>query len=203
MPESQAVTVRLPEPRTKGTMSVEAAIAARRSQRAYRSDPLTLAEAAQLLWSAQGITGPERQRTAPSAGALFPLELYLCVSRVEGLEPGTYRYRPRPHELVLVSPGDPRRELAAAALGQDCIRFSSCILLFAAVPERITVKYGQRGLRYIHMEAGHAAQNVYLQATALGLGTVVVGAFDDAQVSRIAHLAAGEEAVYMMPVGKR
>ncbi|MGD0200568.1 MAG: SagB/ThcOx family dehydrogenase [Bryobacteraceae bacterium] len=203
MPESQAVTVRLPAPRTKGTLSIEEAIAARRSQRAYRSDPLTLAEAAQLLWSAQGITGPERQRTAPSAGALFPLELYLCVSRVEGLEPGTYRYHPRPHELVLVSPGDKRRELAAAALDQDCIRFSSCILLFAAVPERITVKYGQRGLRYIHMEAGHAAENVYLQATALGLGTVVVGAFDDAQLARIAHLAAGEEAVYMMPVGKR
>jgi SagB-type dehydrogenase family enzyme len=186
MIEVQEKTVHLPAPREQGRMSLEEAIAARRSRRAYKSDPLKLNEAGQLLWAAQGITGPEQQRTAPSAGALYPLETYLAATRVEGLAPGVYKYRPEYHDLVLRMPGDRRRELTAAASDQDCVRFSACVIVFAAVYERTTAKYGSRGVSFVRMEAAHASQNVYLQAASLGLGTVAVGAFDEAEIRRIA-----------------
>jgi SagB-type dehydrogenase family enzyme len=192
----------LPAPATGENVSLEAAIARRRSRRAYRSDPLRLADVAQLLWAAQGVTGPEQQRTAPSAGALHPLALYLCATRVEGLEPGIYRYRSADHDLEPVCLGDKRRDLAAAAVWQDCIRFSACVLLFAADYSCTTAKYGERGIRYVHIEVGAAAENVLLEATALGLGTVIVGSFDDAQVAAIAHLPDKLAPIAMMPVGR-
>jgi SagB-type dehydrogenase family enzyme len=198
----QEKAVHLPAARGRGRMSLEEAIAARRSRRAYTSDPLKLSEVGQLLWAAQGITGPEQQRTAPSAGALYPLETYLAATRVEGLAPGVYKYRPASHDLVLTVPGDLRRELTAAASDQDCVRFSACVVMFAAVYERTTVKYGDHGVSFVRMEAAHASQNVYLQATSLGLGTVAVGKFDAGEVRRIAGLAEGEEPVYLMAVGK-
>lgn len=196
-------TVALPAAMLKGEVSLEEAIAARRSRRAYTSDPLTLAELGQLLWAAQGITGPEGQRTAPSAGALYPLELYVSASKVEGLAPGIYKYSPEGHDLTLRAIGDRRREWTAASKDQDCMRFSACAILFAADYGLTVSKYGDRGVRFVCMEVGHAAENVYLQATALGLGTCEVGAFEPAELRREAQLPKDEEPVCMLTVGRR
>jgi SagB-type dehydrogenase family enzyme len=198
----EPAAIALPEPRSKGTLPLEQAIGCRRSRRGYKSEPITLVEVSQLLWAAQGTTGPEDQRTAPSAGALYPLELYFSATRVEGLAPGIYKYRPETHDLVAVVEGDKRRELTAATQWQDCMRFSAAVLLFAAVYARTTVKYGERGIRYVHMETGSAVENVYLEATALGLGTVCVGSFDDAELAAVAHLPEGEDPICMMPIGR-
>ena len=178
----------LPLPRLKGEMSVEEAISRRRSVREYTDEPLSLEEVAQLLWSAQGITEPNREfRAAPSAGATYPLILYLVVREggVKGLRAGIYRYDTLRHSLKIVKEGDYSSELSTAALGQPWVREAPVNIVFTAVYERTTIRYGERGIRYVHMEVGHAAQNVYLQATAMKLGTVVVGAFRDEEVLRI------------------
>jgi len=202
MLEVQEQTIQLPAPKLKGRMSLEEAIAARRSRRAYRADPVKLAEAGQLLWAAQGITDPEEQkRAAPSAAALYPLETYLVATKVDGLAPGVYKYRPEEHDLVLQTGGNLRRELAAS-IGQDCVRFSACVLVFAGVYERSTMRFGERGIRYVHMEAAHAAENAQLQATALHLGSVMIGSFKEHEIHRILGLPEGEEPVYLMAVGK-
>jgi len=194
--------IQLPEPRYESETSVEEALAQRRSIRAYSGDNLTLEAVSQLLWAAQGITAPWGGRTAPSAGALYPLELYAVVGDVEGLDRGVYRYIPQGHELVKVRDGDLRAELAAAALGQSSVRDAAIDLVFTAVYERTTAKYQERGIRYVHMEAGHAAQNVYLQAVSLNLGTVTIGAFSDTEVKQIMHIEEQEDPLYIMPVGK-
>lgn len=201
MPAIQQQTIALPQPRRKGKMSIEEAIRARRSRRAYSSQPVSLADAGQLLWAAQGITGPEKQRTAPSAGALYPLELYLSAARVEGLAPGIYKYDPEEHQLIPHVAGERRRELTAAANDQDCMRFSAWALLFAAVRERTEAKYEGRAPRFICIETGHAVANVYLQAAALGLGTCIVGAFDPDAAARVAELPPEEEIVCLMTAG--
>jgi SagB-type dehydrogenase family enzyme len=194
--------VALPPASPTGSVSVEQALRARRSIREFRSAPLTLTEVAQLLWAAQGITDAEGHRTAPSAGAMYPLELYLAAAQVEGLPPGVYRYLPREHALEPVREGDIRTPLMAAALNQACVGAGPALLIFTAVYERTTGRYGDRGVRYVHMDVGHAGQNVHLQAVALGLGTVVVGAFDDDAVRRIIGAPANEEPLYIMPVGR-
>jgi SagB-type dehydrogenase family enzyme len=202
MLEVQEQTIQLPAPKLKGRMSLEEAIASRRSRRAYRADPVKLAEAGQLLWAAQGITDPEEgKRAAPSAAALYPLEVYLVATKVDGLAPGVYKYRPEEHDLVLHTAGNLRRELAVS-IDQDCVRFSACVLVFAGVYERVTAKFGERGVCFVHMEAAHAAQNVQLQATALQLGSVMVGAFKKDSVRRILNLPDDEEPVYLMAFGK-
>jgi SagB-type dehydrogenase family enzyme len=196
-------TIRLPAPRPDGDMSVERALFTRRSIRDYKEVPLTLAEVAQILWAAQGITDlREGFRTAPSAGATYPLELYLVAGNVQGVRAGVYRYVPLRHEIVRVRDGDVRGPLAAAALGQAWIARGATVVVIAAAYERTTRRYGERGIRYVHMEAGHAGQNVYLQAVALRLGTVVVGAFDDDRVRRILQTPQGEHVLYLMPVGR-
>jgi len=192
----------LPPPRTDGPVSVEAALASRRSLRSYLSEPLSIEEVGQILWAAQGVTDGRGYRTAPSAGALYPLELYLVCGQVDGLEPGIYRYDPHTHALGLVVLGDARDDLARAALGQSPVRDGAIDLVFSAAYERTTAKYGYRGHQYAHMEAGHASQNVYLQAAALELGTVAVGAFDDAAVSGVLQLPEAETPLYIMPVGR-
>ena len=192
----------LPQPRRSGPWSVEGALAERRSAREFTREPLTRAELAQLLWAAQGITGVEGLRTAPSAGALYPLEVYVAVGAVKDLPSGIYRYEPGQYALELVAGGDRRAELAAAALGQECVQDGAAVIALAAVYRRTTAKYGERGIRYAHMEAGHAAQNVWLQAVALGLGTVVVGAFDDRDVKKVLSLGAREEPLCLLPVGR-
>jgi len=195
--------IKLPEPRYTSNTSVEEALSQRRSIRAYSGENLTIEEVSQLLWAAQGVTAPWGGRTAPSAGALYPLELYLVVGDVEGIDKGVYKYIPEEHELEKVKEGDIRAELADAALGQECVRDAAIDIVFTAIYERTTGKYGERGIRYVQMEAGHAAQNVYLQAVALDLGTVVIGAFIDGEVKEIMNMQEQETPVYIMPVGRK
>jgi SagB-type dehydrogenase family enzyme len=201
--EPQSAIIALPKPETAGNVSVEQALHSRRSLRTYSRAALSLQEAAQLAWAAQGVTSRSGYRTAPSAGALYPLETFLCAGRVEGLQPGVYKYRPERHDLQLLAAGDRRAELAAAALSQAWVRDAPLTLALAAVFARITGRYMQRGIRYAWMEAGHAAQNILLQAVALGLGGVPVGAFDDRAVARILRMASPEEPLYLIPVGRK
>jgi SagB-type dehydrogenase family enzyme len=183
-------------------MSVEEALRRRRSIRDFSSEPLTLEVLSQLLWAAQGTTSRNGLRSAPSAGALYPLEVLVAAGKVTSLDAGIYRYLPQKHQLAWVADGDRRGDLARAALDQNWIAEASAILVIAAVPGRTTRKYGERGIRYVHMEVGHAAQNVYLQATALGVGTTIVGSFQDADVKRIAALSRDAEPLAILPVGK-
>ncbi len=197
---SNSGTIRLPEPRKEGEVSVEEAIAGRRSRRSYQDEELTLEEVSQLLWAAQGITKGVN-RAAPSAGGTYPLELFLVVGKVEGMNPGVYRYLPGENSLVREKEGDIRNDLAVAALGQNFIAEAPVDIVFTAIYERTTQVYGERGIMYVHMEAGHAAENVYLECESLGLGTVVVGAFHDDQVKKVLDLEKGVP-LYIMPVGK-
>ncbi|MCK4987975.1 MAG: SagB/ThcOx family dehydrogenase [Desulfobacterales bacterium] len=201
-PATPPYTIQLPEPRYDGDISVEHALRMRRSVRSYKDDPLNLSEISQILWSAQGITHPGRFRTVPSAGALYPLELYVIAGNVKNLSPAIYRYRPDDHLLLKIISGDRRSELSRAALRQSSIRKAPAVLLICAVYERTAGKYGQRSIRYVHMEVGHAAQNACLQAIALGLNTAVIGAFSDEEVKVIAHLPADEQPLYFVPVGR-
>jgi len=202
-PTVDKIRIKLPEPRYDSNFSIEEALLKRRSIREYTGEPLTLQEVSQLLWAAQGITDPRGFRTAPSAGALYPLEVYVMVGDVENLTEGVYKYKPAEHELLKLTDGDKRAELSEAALGQDWVKEAAIDIVVTAVYERTTVKYGDRGIRYVHMEAGHAAQNLCLQATALNLGTVTVGAFYDEQVKEVLNLPEDEQPLYIIPVGKK
>lgn len=193
----------LPEVRREGPVSVERALASRRSRRSYAEAPLSLAEVAQLLWAAQGVTGPDGLRSAPSAGALHPLEIHLVAGDVSDLGPGVYRYEPERHRLRLQVAGDLREALAEKALEQAWVAEAPALLVIAAAVHRTARKYGSRAERYALIEAGHAAQNVYLQAEALGLATVIVGAFEDEPLGRLLRLPSGEQPVALMPVGRR
>lgn len=195
--------IELPEPRLKSSVSLEETLFQRRSFREYADAALTLEEVSQLLWAAQGITVEWGGRTVPSAGALYPPEVYLVVGNVENLTPGVYKYKPGAHELAKVKDEDVREELAEAALGQTWVKEGAIDIVIAAVYDRTTRKYGDRGVRYVHMEAGHAAQNIYLQATALNLGMVTIGAFYDDQVKKIMSMPENEDPLYVIPVGKK
>lgn len=195
--------VELPEPRYDSDISIEGSLLQRRSVRDYTSEPLTLHDVAQLLWAAQGTTSPKGFRTAPSAGATYPLETYVVVGDAENLPIGIYHYKSAEHKLVKVLDGDYRAQLTEAAQGQYCVKESAVSIIFTAIYERTTQRYGDRGIKYVHMEVGHAAQNVYLQAVALGLGTVVIGAFHDDQVAEILKLPKNERPLCIMPVGRR
>jgi len=194
--------VALPVLRYESATSVEQALLKRRSVREFRDAPLALDDLGQLLWAAQGITDRAGFRTAPSAGGLYPLEVYAVAGNVQGLPTGLYHYIPRGHALRRIADGDKRPALARAALDQPSIAEASAVLALCAVYERVTGKYGDRGLRYVHMEAGHAAQNVYLQAVSLRLGTVVLGAFDDKAVKDVLNLEGQEKPLYLMPLGR-
>ncbi len=194
--------ISLPAPCLDGGFSLEHALRERRSLREFGKTALTREEISQLLWAAQGVTSRDGLRTAPSAGALYPLELYLAVGMAGDLDPGVYKYAPAGHKLAKIVAGDRRRELAATAHGQDCVADAAAVLVFAAAERRTTRKYGSRGVRYVHIETGHAAQNVFLQATALGLGAVVVGAFDDDRLRETLRLPDGEAPLYLMPLGR-
>lgn len=193
----------LPQPRTDSDVSLEQCLHTRRSVRQYSDSPLKIAEIAQLLWAAQGTASSMGYRTAPSAGALYPLETYIVAGNVEGLSPGVYRYETKRHQLIEVAAGDRRAELAKAALGQSCIRESPACVVFAAVYERTTRKYRERGIFYVHAEVGHAAQNVSLQAVSLGLGSLVIGAFYEESVQQALDLPDREDPLIIIPIGKR
>ena len=194
--------IMLPEPRTTGEISIEEAILHRRSVRQYTKEGITLNDLSQLLWAAQGITSEEGFRTAPSAGALYPLEVYVVAGGVDGLSDGVYRYRAEGHTLQRICDGDLRENLSECALKQTQITDAAVDIVFAAVFNRTTAKYGERGVRYVYIEAGHAAQNVYLQAEALGLGVCAVGAFYEQEVSELLALPDDETPIYILTIGK-
>jgi SagB-type dehydrogenase family enzyme len=187
--------IQLPAPVSDGGMSVERALAKRESVRHFASLPLTPSLLSQILWAAQGITRDWGGRTAPSAGALYPLKLYLA------LRDGFFHYIPRNHQLLRVSDHDFIDDLAVVALGQQCIRESSAVIVITAVYERIEQKYGSRGERYVKVEAGHAAQNILLQAVSQGIGAVPVGAFHDDDVRKVLSLPSDHEPLYLIPLG--
>lgn len=195
-------TVSLPAPRHDGEVSLEKTLLQRRSVRRWQDEALQLEEVSQLLWAAQGVTGARGLRTAPSAGALYPLEIYLVAGRVDRLTAGIYRWRMLQNSLSAVTPDDLRRELGRAALGQKAVATAPATFAVCAVYQRVTAKYGQRGIRYADMEAGHAGQNISLQAVALNLASVVVGAFRDGQVHRLLQLTQNETPLYLIPVGR-
>lgn len=195
---------KLSEPERKGDMSLEEAIAGRRSVRAYSGGKIEGNDISQLLWAAQGITDEaEGLRTAPSAGALYPLEIYAAIAMVEGIEAGLYKYDPAGHSLILKKNGDLREDIYNASLRQDSIKNSAAVIIYCAVFNRTISRYKDRAEQYVYIETGHSAQNVYLQAEALNLGTVAIGAFDNEGIKKVLDLPAEEEPVYLMPVGKK
>jgi SagB-type dehydrogenase family enzyme len=186
----------LPDPSKTGRMSLEEAITRRRSVREFTRQSLTEQELSQLLWAAQGVTHGDGLRATPSAGALYPLETYVATPE------GFFRYRPRAHRLERRSDRDLRDDICRAALGQEMIRAAPAVFVLAAVYERTGKKYGPaRTPRYVHLEAGHAAQNLLLEAVALGLGGVPVGAFDDPGLQRVLALPADHQPIYLLAVG--
>lgn len=199
----------LPLPRKVSELTVEEAILLRRSIREYTTDPVNLSDLAMILWAAYGITEPKHVfRAVPSAGATYPLEIYVLVGRngVKSTEDfigeGVYKYEPHSHTLLLVKRGDYREELMYAALGQKWVSEAPLSIVICAVFERTTSVYGERGkVRYVPMEVGHAGQNVYLMATALGYGSVVIGAFNDDLVSGAISTESEEKPLYIIPIG--
>lgn len=196
--------IRLPSPEPQ-TGTLGQAVHSRRSVRDFTSRPLTQSQVSELLHTACGVTAKvsgHGLRAAPSAGALYPFEIYPVVMRVEGLEPGIYHYDPSSHAVELRARGDLSGDLVLACLGQEFLFGAGVVFVLAAVFERTCHKYGDRGYRYVYMEAGHISQNLYLQAANLGLGTVAIGAFFDHQVNALIGLDGFREAVlYMQAVG--
>jgi SagB-type dehydrogenase family enzyme len=198
MTEAQngSTIIELPAPCLDGAYSLEAVIARRRTGRDFDPRPLTRAQIGQLLWAAAGITDPESgKRAAPSAGARYPLEHYVVLPE------GLYHYLPASHSLELVVGGDARAQLASATW-QDFVGQAPCTIAISAVFQRTTDRYSQRGQdRYVPMDVGHAAQNVLLQAVALGLVGCPVGSFDDERVASALRLPPQETPLYLLPVG--
>lgn len=196
--------ISLPQPNLKGELSLEETIVRRRSRRDFLDQPLTLTQLSQVLWAAQGITDKKAGfRTAPSAGALYPLKIYIAAKEngVENLKSGVYHYLPENHSIKIIKEGDLSQNLAQAALGQSFIADAAINIIIAAEYERTTGKYGDRGVQYVHMEVGHVGQNIYLQVESLGLGTVVVGAFNDEQAAKLLGLPENHQPLYIMPIG--
>jgi len=197
------VIVELPQPVLDGEKSLEQLLQQRRSVRDYSSEALSLSDLGQLLWAAQGVTHPRGLRTAPSAGALYPLELYVVAGNVSGLEAGVYHYQIHKHRLVQHLAGDKRQALGQAAYMQTWLSEAPAVFVFSADYKRTSKKYGKRAKRYVQMEVGHAAQNLFLQAEDLGLGSVVVGAFYDDEVAELLQLSSEFVPLALMPVGKK
>ena len=205
--------INLPPPQLKGKVSLEETILRRRSVRRYRRDPLNLSQLSQILWSAQGITGTREFRAAPSAGATYPLEIFVFVGKQgviaskakqapEELQAGIYHYEVDSHSLSLHKPADLRPDLARATLDQEFIIDAPVDIVICALYHRTSYRYGRRGERYVHIEVGHVGENIHLQAVALGLATVEVGAFHDEEVSKVLGVDEQIKPLYIMPVGK-
>jgi len=195
----------LPPPSQKGSISLEEAIAKRRSVRDFTPESISQSQLSQILWSAQGINNTRgRYRTVPSAGATYPLEVFVVCGRncIEDIGEGIYHYDLARHSLTLHHKGDVRLELARAALDQEFIYEAPVDIIICAIYERTATRYGARGERYVHIEVGHAGQNIYLQATALGLATVAIGAFHDEAVREVLRLDKQYKPLYIMPVGR-
>lgn len=207
MPNTQVLKeeiINLPMPRFKGEMSLEEAILKRRSRRDYQEKSLTLEQISQILWAGQGITEEKTGfRSAPSAGALYPLEIYIVVGGkgVKELKESVYHFIPQGHKIEKKKAGDLRQDLMRACLDQSSVAQAPVVLIITAEYERTTQKYGERGRQYIHMEAGHAAQNIYLQVESLGLTTVTIGSFDEGEIGKILNLPENYTSLYVMPIG--
>ncbi len=214
-PEAEVIS--LPAPRQDSLISVEKAISLRRSIREYADSPLSISEVSQILWAAQGFTrerkDPPRMwnpkyewqgglRTAPSAGALYPMEIYLLAGNIEGLTKGVYKFMPKNHSLMRVMGVDKRIDLSSAALKQASIEKAAAVVVMAGVYDRTSFKYGERAERYVHIEVGSIAENVYLQGMTLGIGTVIIGAFNDKDVKSVLQLPEDEHPLAIMPLGK-
>ncbi len=202
---NQSAQINLPSPGQDGGMSLAKAIARRRSIRDFTPEPISQSQLSQILWAAQGKSNTRRNyRTIPSAGATYPLEIFVAGGQksIEEIDDGVYHYDVDTHSLILHHRGDVRLELARAALGQEYIYQAPVDIVICAVYSQTLVRYGSRGERYVHMEVGHAGQNIYLQATALGLATVAIGAFHDKQVRKALRLDKQYKPLYIMPVGR-
>jgi SagB-type dehydrogenase family enzyme len=196
--------VELPKPKYRG-MVLEEAIEKRRSIRNYSKEAISMAQLSQLLFAAQGVTGKmydKALRTAPSAGALYPFEVYVVINNVQDVPQGIYHYLVLDHALELVKAGDFSGKISDAGLDQDMLGAAGVTFVLSAIFDRVRCKYGERGYRYAYMEAGHISQNIYLQAVSLGLGSVCAGAFLDEKVNRLVGVDGHEEAViYLHAVG--
>jgi SagB-type dehydrogenase family enzyme len=196
--------IKLPSPNIQGKISLETAISKRRSVRRFRAQPLSLAQLSHLLWSAQGITGSGGRRAVPSAGATYPLEIFVVIGThgIESLAAGIYHYQADSHSLSLHLSGDLRQKLADAALGQGFVANCPIVIVVCALYPRTAYRYGRRGERYVYMEVGHVGQNVALQAVALGLATAMVGAFEDEEVRKALKIEEQIKPLYIIPVGE-
>ncbi|MGA1870844.1 MAG: SagB/ThcOx family dehydrogenase [bacterium] len=202
--ENESPTViKLTDPYYDSNTSIERALLERRSVRDYKNEALSIEELSQLLWAAQGITAQPFYKTAPSAGGLYPLDLYIVAGNVKGLSTGIYKYIPEGHELIALIRTDKREDLYNASLYQSSIAHAPLIIAIGATPSRTTQKYGERGNRYIHIEVGTVVQNIYLQAVSLNLGTVVIGAFHDEEVKKVLTMENDQEPLVLMPIGKK
>lgn len=199
--QQRSARIALPRATPSSEANLTSLLDRRRSVREFANRPVELAELAEVLWAAIGVNRPDGRRTVPSAGALFPLDVYVVVGDVRGLAPGVYRYLPFEHALERTAGGDRRAALVGEALRQGWVARAPAIVIVTAEYERTTVKYGDRGVRYAHMEVGSVAQNVYLQCAALGLGTTFVGAFDDEGVAEAMGLPAAHRPLALLPIG--
>jgi len=205
MSTGQPTTIHLPPPSQKGKISLEEAISRRRSIRDFTSEPVSQSQLSQILWAAQGISDMRwKYRTVPSAGATYPLEILVVCGQngVDEIGEGIYHYSIAHHSLTLRYEGDVRPDLARAALNQGFIYEAPLDIVICALYQRTTLGYGSRGERYVHMEVGHAGQNIYLQAIALGLATVAIGAFNDERVREVLRLDKQYKPLYIMPIGR-
>ncbi len=188
--------IKLPKPKEKSNVSLEETIKKRRSERRLSGGELTLDQISQVLWSCQGITDEKKNfRSAPSAGATYPLEIYLISAD------GFFQYVPDAHALKRLKSKDMRQELSRACYGQGFVKDASIDIIICADFERTTGRYGERGENYVYVEVGHAAQNVHLQAVAEGLGSVPVGAFSDEKIKELLGLPEELIPLYVIPVG--
>jgi len=194
-------SITLPEPEKDSSVSIELALNLRKSVREYTGESLTLQEISQIMWAAQG-ENEQGSRTAPSAGALYPIEVYLVLSSVDGLVSGIYKYQPDSHSLVLIKEGEYGQKLSEASLSQESIAKAPAVIVLAGVAERLTVKYGERGERFMYVEVGHVAQNILLQGVSMELGAVTIGAFNDDAVHQLLLMEASEQPLYVLPIGK-
>jgi SagB-type dehydrogenase family enzyme len=205
MSASKSKTIELPHPFITGGLPLAEALSQRRSIRDFSPEPVLLFQLSQILWAAQGITDNRNNfRTAPSAGGTFPLEIFAAIgdNGVEKIDAGLYHYEIETHTLALRVLEDVRPELSDAAFNQDFIAVAPVSLVICAVYDRTLMRYSTRGERYVYMEAGHSGQNIYLQATALGLGTVAVGAFYEDRMRNVLQLDSKERPLYILPIGK-
>ncbi|MGA9756101.1 MAG: SagB/ThcOx family dehydrogenase [Desulfobaccales bacterium] len=198
-----AEAIKLPPPAKQGGMALAMALEARRTVRRFASRPLDLAQISQLLWSADGLSDAQGHRTSPSAGATYPLDLYLVVGErgVPDLPTGIYHYLVAEHGLRLLAPGDSHAAVVRACLHQTWMAEAPVMVVIAGEYRRCTNRYGERGLRYTHMESGNVSQNLFLAAEALGLGAGIVGAFEDKALARVLNLPPAHEPLLVMPVG--